>query len=116
MRLDEVDEWARAYDRLRAARVAGARGQAEAARQALPRLSQECRAWGATRVVLFGSLARADRPARDVDLAVEGVPPVRFFDLYGALLALCPLSLDLVDLDDCPQALRAAIARDGVEL
>lgn len=116
MRLDEIHEWARAYDRLRAARVAEARSRADTAREVLPRLAQECRAWGATRVVLFGSLAGTVRPARDVDLAVEGVPAERFFDLYGALLALCPLPLDLVDLGDCPDPLREAIARDGVEL
>jgi predicted nucleotidyltransferase len=78
----------------------------------------ELRARGATRVVLFGSLARGDEPrARtDVDLAVWGLD---LGELYGAMDDLGRMTgakVDLVMGETMGQRLAAAVARDGVEI
>jgi predicted nucleotidyltransferase len=100
----------RERERERADRVA-------AAERALPALAARCRVYGATRVRVFGSLStRRFGPHPDIDLAIEAVAPDRFFALYGELLALAPLAVDLVDLDSAPPALRDAISRDGIDL
>ena len=58
-----------------AARQRDARRRAEAMRKAVPALAGELCARGATRVVLFGSLATGAPPhdRTDVDLCVEGL-------------------------------------------
>jgi len=92
------------------------------------------RAYGATRIVLFGSAARwitscdlqdrvgtssADRVEfRDLDLACEGLPDARFFEIWGRLLSILPVPVDLVDLRSAKlrPTLRARIAREGITL
>ena len=57
-------------------------------------------AQGAREVYVFGSAARGDPMPSDVDLAVRGLPPERFFRavyLAGAAID-CPV--DIVDLDE----------------
>jgi predicted nucleotidyltransferase len=56
------------------------------------------RQYGLKRVLLFGSAARSGRTPRDIDLAVEGLDPRRFFDFYGDLLFAISLPVDLFDL------------------
>lgn len=51
----------------------------------------------AKRVLLFGS-SLSKKAARDIDLAVEGVPAKSFFNFYGELLFSLPKSVDLIDL------------------
>lgn len=51
------------------------------------------------RILLFGSNISSDaREGRDIDLAVEGVPPKDFFQFYGELLFSLNKPVDLVDL------------------
>ena len=58
------------------------------------------KAAGAEAVYLFGSIVEGSfRPDSDVDLAVTGLPPGKFFHTMGQLLHVLPRSLDLVDLD-----------------
>ena len=54
--------------------------------------------YGAGRVLLFGSNVAAGREQRDIDLAVEGLPPGRFFAFYGDLIFSVSKPVDLVDL------------------
>ncbi|WBL37194.1 nucleotidyltransferase domain-containing protein [Tepidiforma flava] len=72
------------------------------------------------RIILFGSRARGDaRERSDVDLAIEapGADPVAWDDILAALdEAPTLLQLDVVRLEDAPEALRAAIEREGIEL
>ncbi len=51
----------------------------------------------AKRVLLFGS-SLSKKSARDIDLAVEGVPAKSFFKFYGELLFSLPKPVDLIDL------------------
>ncbi len=46
-------------------------------------------------VWLFGSAGEDEAGARDIDLAVEGLPAERFFDFYGRLYFELPKPVDL---------------------
>jgi predicted nucleotidyltransferase len=86
------------------------------ARQAAMVLKQQ---FTARRVVLFGSVTRVERftPWSDIDLAVWGVPPERFYAAVAAVTSLsAEIGVDLVDSERCGATLLAAIERDGVEL
>ena len=80
------------------------------------------RAYGAKRVILFGSAARSSDGAelrpRDLDLACEGLPPDRFFAALGRLLAMLSVPVDLVDLRGAGlrRSIRERISREGVLL
>jgi predicted nucleotidyltransferase len=67
----------------------------------------------ARRVIPFGSVVGQGtwRPGSDLDLAVEGIPPEQFFRAWAALRELLPpgLDVDLVDLGQAEEALRARI-------
>ncbi len=86
------------------------------ARQAAQRLREE---FGARRVVLFGSAAQRSSFTRwsDVDLAAWGLTAERFYEAVAAVTSLSTeISVDLVDPEQCPPALRTVIEREGVEL
>jgi predicted nucleotidyltransferase len=56
---------------------------------------------GCTEVYLFGSVASGEIHAKsDIDLAVRGCPPGRFFHTLGRLMMELDHSVDLVDLDE----------------
>jgi predicted nucleotidyltransferase len=96
--------------------------QLEQRRQAnlasLPAAARALRAaYGARRVVLFGSLAWGGFHWRsDVDLAVAGVPA----DLVGRAMAeasrIAGVTVELFDLDALPESFRARILAEGTEL
>jgi predicted nucleotidyltransferase len=65
--------------------------------------------FGVEAVWLFGSAVEDEASARDIDLAVEGLPPERFFDFYGRLYFALSQPVDLVDLSQDPPI--AAIVR-----
>jgi predicted nucleotidyltransferase len=55
---------------------------------------------GCTEIFLFGSLVEGGSgKGSDVDLAVRGCPPRKFFHLLGRLLIELDHLVDLVDLD-----------------
>jgi predicted nucleotidyltransferase len=53
-------------------------------------------------VWLFGSAIEDETIARDIDLAVEGLPADKFFDFYTRLFFALPKPVDLVDLSQQP--------------
>jgi len=73
---------------------------------------------GASRVWLFGSLAKGRRPTvhSDFDFAVEGLPADRFFGSVGHLLQLLPRPVDIVEFERCPPLLREQILEHGIIL
>ena len=86
------------------------------ARQSAKLLREE---FGASRVRLFGSATRRPwfTPWSDVDLAVWGLAPERFFAAVAAVTKIsAEIAVDLVDAEQCSQAVRTAIERDGAEL
>ena len=50
-------------------------------------------------VWLFGSALEDEDRATDIDLAVEGLVPEKFFDFYGRLFFELPKPVDLIDLE-----------------
>ena len=75
--------------------------------------------FGATQVVLFGSLTGATRLhlSSDVDLAVWDLPESLYLRAYGRLIDLDPeIDFDLVRIEEARPSLLEVIARDGVTL
>jgi predicted nucleotidyltransferase len=70
-------------------------------------------AHGASRVWLFGSLAwgRPQDERSDIDLAVEGLPPDRYYRLLSELDQLVHCPVDLVEWEAASPILRQQIAR-----
>ena len=66
-------------------------------------------------VWLFGSAADDLDGATDIDLAVEGLVPEKFFDFYGRLFLALPKPVDLVDLSQNPP-IAAIIREKGVRI
>ncbi|MGB9887222.1 MAG: nucleotidyltransferase family protein [Moorellales bacterium] len=88
----------------------------EAARRAAALLKGQ---FGATRVVVFGSLLRPEAFTlwSDVDLAAWGLRPEDTFKAIGAVLDLDDeIEINLVDMGACRASLRAVIEREGVEV
>ncbi len=75
--------------------------------------------YGAKRVVLFGSLARAKSFSvwSDIDLAAWGIAPDKFFSAVAAVTGLSPdFKIDLVEPDTCRKAIKSSILKHGVEI
>ncbi len=75
--------------------------------------------YGATRVVLFGSLARSSlfAPTSDIDLCVEGVPESLFFEAEAEIEEMAKgIRLDLVETKECPAELLREIEDEGIDL
>lgn len=91
---------------------------ADRARAELPGLVAILRRqYGAGRIVLFGSLARGRfRADSDIDLAAEGIPPDRFFDAYGELIATSSFPVDLKPLEALEPRFLARVLATGEEL
>ena len=73
---------------------------------------------GASRVWLFGSLAkgRTQDKRSDIDLAVEGLPATTHDEALGELRALFRSHVDLIDIDNTSAGLRASVLRSRVLL
>lgn len=55
---------------------------------------------GCKEVYLFGSVAdNSEHEDSDIDLAIKGCPPGRFFELLGKLIVELDCPVDLVNLD-----------------
>ncbi|MGV0023965.1 nucleotidyltransferase family protein [Phormidesmis priestleyi] len=74
--------------------------------------------FGATRVVLFGSLLNVERmhSRSDIDLAVWGINERDYFRAVSQLLNLSDFSVDLVEAENTSPKLLNAIQEAGVDL
>lgn len=72
--------------------------------------------YGVARVIVFGSVAWKGRfrSTSDLDLAVEGLAPERFFRADAELAREIRFPVDLKVLSDCPPSLRERIAQEGI--
>ncbi len=80
------------------------------------RLAQALQAaYGATHVFLFGSVLDAEKfsPASDIDLAVEGLSPERFWQAAAFVQHSGAFPVDLVDLASARPSLRERIREAG---
>lgn len=62
------------------------------------RLLEIAKKYNVSKVYLFGSTLIIGSGAKDIDLAVEGVPDSRYFEFYGELIFALSKPVDLVDL------------------
>ena len=70
---------------------------------------------GATRVILFGSVARGEADEdSDLDLAVEGLPAARLFDAMAVAARMAGRPVDVLRLEEAPATLRERVLADGV--
>lgn len=75
--------------------------------------------FGATKVVLFGSLAHRlwFTQWSDIDLAAWGIAPSDFYRAAGSVADLpSEFKIDVVDPETCRPAVREEIDEDGIEL
>ena len=75
--------------------------------------------FGATRVVVFGSLVRKAGFTRwsDVDIAAWGIAPEDTFSAIGVISELdSDIAINLVDVNTARTSLLDVIERDGIEL
>jgi predicted nucleotidyltransferase len=73
------------------------------------------RDFGVKAVWLFGSALEDESKALDIDLAVEGLVPEKFFDFYGRLFFELPKPVDLVDMEQ-ELPITAIIRSKGVRI
>jgi len=73
-------------------------------KERIGRAAAVLKAAGAKEVFVFGSAATGKlRQGSDIDLAVSGLPPERFFKAMGRAGDVLGCTLDLIDLDEeCP--------------
>ena len=59
------------------------------------------KSFGATNVYLFGSVAKGTNTEHsDIDLAVTGIPPEKFFEAIGDTFGAIRREIDIIDLDE----------------
>ncbi|MBU0568959.1 nucleotidyltransferase domain-containing protein [bacterium] len=72
----------------------------EGFRQDIGRAVRILKEAGCTDIFVFGSSAEGEvREESDIDLAIRGCPPEKFFHLWGKLLFELEHPVDLVDMD-----------------
>ena len=64
----------------------------------IKRAADVAKAYGATRLILFGSAAENPAQARDLDLACDGVPGWKLYELGGRLEEELHAVVDVVPL------------------
>jgi len=79
------------------------------------KVEEVARRYSVDRVLLFGSSAGDLTDACDIDLAVEGLAPSRFFSFYADLIFGLSKPVDLVDLS-CRSRFTDIVRREGVPL
>lgn len=75
--------------------------------------------FGAKEVILFGSLTRRGSFTlfSDIDIAVRGISPERFFAAVGAVTSISlEFNIDLVDMETCSPQLYKTIEAEGKPL
>lgn len=72
--------------------------------------------FGANRIILFGSCARGEKGASDIDIAVGGVAKDSFFVLVGRLIKELDVNVDIVDLDEADDYFAKRITEEGKKL
>jgi predicted nucleotidyltransferase len=64
-------------------------------------------------VLLFGSCLEGVESAQDIDIAVKGVKPEKFFEMYGKILGVVDSEIDLIPLEDTREHFSKRIFEKG---
>jgi predicted nucleotidyltransferase len=65
------------------------------------------------KIILFGSCVTDLKSAHDIDLAVSGINPKKFFDYYGHISMEAEHEIDLLDLSDIREHFLKRILSEG---
>ncbi|MBU0878921.1 MAG: nucleotidyltransferase domain-containing protein [Candidatus Omnitrophica bacterium] len=71
------------------------------------------RNFDAQEVLLFGSCLEEVEEAQDIDIAVRGVKPEKFFEMYGKILGEIDSEIDLIPLEDAREHFSKRILEKG---
>lgn len=74
------------------------------------RISKE---YDAEKVFLFGSCLDETESANDIDIAVKGVNPEKFFEMYGKILGAVENEIDLVPIENIREHFANNIFENG---
>ena len=69
--------------------------------------------FSAEKLFLFGSCLEKVESAQDIDIAVKGVKPERFFEMYGKILSAVDGEIDLIPLEDVREYFAKCITERG---
>ena len=73
----------------------------EPLQRAIDKAAEILKAAGCNECYIFGSISDGRSNERsDIDIAVRGIPPEKFFYVYGQLARQVEKPIDLVDLDE----------------
>ncbi|MDD5673569.1 MAG: nucleotidyltransferase domain-containing protein [Chitinivibrionales bacterium] len=71
--------------------------------------------YGLSKVLLFGSNASTEKEGRDIDIAVEGITPSKFFAFYGDLMLQLSKPVDVIDLS-VSSRFQKMVAAEGIPI
>ena len=66
-------------------------------------------------VLLFGSSLNPVKESRDIDIAVEGIDPRKFFKYYGDLMLKLSKPVDVIDLSETSKFI-TLVKKEGVSI
>lgn len=66
----------------------------------LKKIVSLCRKYEVEKVLLFGSCVDDIKHARDIDIAVKGINPRKFFEFYSKVYFAVNGEVDIIDLKD----------------
>ncbi len=87
--------------------------QKEVLERELAKVVSLSKEFGAEKVLLFGSCIDDVESAYDIDVAIEGVKPEKFFEMYGRILGEVDSELDLIPLEDTREHFAKRILEKG---
>lgn len=101
-----------------AEQMAQAMERARRLRATVPNLARELRLRGATKVLLVGSLARADRynPDTDVDLVVWGLSMGEAYEASCDLSRIVAARVEVIPFDVVGPRLAKAMETEGIDV
>lgn len=87
--------------------------QKEVLERALAKIISLSKEFEAEKVLLFGSCLEDVESAQDIDIAVKGVKPEKFFEMYGRILSVVDSEIDLIPLEDTREHFAKRILEKG---
>ncbi len=87
--------------------------QKEVLERELAKVVSLSKEFGAEKVLLFGSCLEDVESAQDIDIAVKGVKPEKFFEMYGRILSEVDSEVDLIPLEDTREHFAKRILEKG---
>lgn len=87
--------------------------QKEVLERELAKIVSLSKEFGAEKVLLFGSCLEDVESAQDIDIAVKGVKPEKFFEMYGRILGEVDSEVDLIPLEDTREHFAKRILEKG---